>query len=80
VHCFLLKGVYNKDHVYDEVKTMVADLQLGDKASIQASRLSGGMKRKLRYNNYYLKLINSHVLCVLQCCDSSDWWFKSCHS
>ena len=28
---------------------MIADLQLLDKANIQASRLSGGMKRKLRY-------------------------------
>ena len=42
-----LKGVF---HVYDEVKTMVADLQLGDKASLQANCLSGGMKRKLRYS------------------------------
>ena len=28
---------------------MIADLQLLDKTHIQASRLSGGMKRKLRY-------------------------------
>ena len=35
-----------------EVKAMVADLQLVDKAHIQASRLSGGMKRKLRYTVY----------------------------
>ena len=45
-----LKGVFHKDCVCDEVKAMVADLQLGDKASLQANHLSGGMKRKLRYS------------------------------
>ena len=44
----LQKGVFNKDRVHNEVKTMVADLQLGDKSNVQAYHLSGGMKRKLR--------------------------------
>ena len=53
--CFLsLKGIFNKDHVSSEVKAMIADLQLLDKTNIQASRLSGGMKRKLRYIYMYI--------------------------
>ena len=50
-----LKGVSNRNHVNSEVKAMIADLQLVDKAQIQACRLSGGMKRKLRYM-YYCQL------------------------
>jgi len=34
--------------VNDEVEAMIADLQLLDKRNIPASKLSGGMKRKLR--------------------------------
>ena len=61
-HRVLLKGVFNKYRIHDEVKTMVADLQLDDKANIQANHLSGGMKRKLRYE---IK-VNQCVLAVLQ--------------
>ena len=72
--------MFNKDHIHDEVKTMVADLQLDDKSNVQANHLSGGMKRKLRYEIAF-KHVNSHVLqCVLQCWYSSDWWFKDCYS
>ena len=31
---------------------MIEDIRLVEKKDVQASRLSGGMKRKLRYNNY----------------------------
>ena len=34
--------------MHNQVKDMVKDLQLLDKANIQVNRLSGGMKRKLR--------------------------------
>ena len=62
-HRVLLKGVFNKYRIHDEVKTMVADLQLDDKANIQANHLSGGMKRKLRYE---IK-VNSHMLPMCAC-------------
>ena len=52
--------MFNRDRVSSEVKAMIADLQLVDKAQIQACRLSGGMKRKLRY-------INCTQLAVLVC-------------
>jgi len=37
--------------VRKEVGDMISDLQLVDKSKIQAQRLSGGMKRKLRSYN-----------------------------
>lgn len=43
-----LQGIYNRDRVNKEVADMIADLQLVEKSKIQSSRLSGGMKRKLR--------------------------------
>ena len=36
--------------MHEEVMSMVEDIQLVDKKDTQAGRLSGGMKRKLRYN------------------------------
>jgi ABC-type multidrug transport system ATPase subunit len=39
--------------VREEVAAMVEDIQLMDKKDTQASKLSGGMKRKLRYNIMY---------------------------
>lgn len=36
-------------NINEEVDAMIKDLQLEDKKKIQASQLSGGMKRKLRY-------------------------------
>jgi ABC-type lipopolysaccharide export system ATPase subunit len=39
--------------VREEVAAMVEDIQLMDKKDTQASKLSGGMKRKLRYNITY---------------------------
>ena len=33
-----------------EVTTMIEDLQLVDKTNVQSTKLSGGMKRKLRYD------------------------------
>ena len=46
--------MFSKDHVHNEVKAMVADLQLGDKSNVQAGHLSGGMKRKLRYIHMHM--------------------------
>ena len=63
-----LKGVFHKDHVCDEVKAMVADLQLGDKANLQANRLSGGMKRKLRYSIMRCSYSISTIVCCNVCC------------
>ena len=45
---FIVQGIYDRKRVNREVVDMIADLQLEDKAKIQSSRLSGGMKRKLR--------------------------------
>jgi len=42
------QGVWGTKRVNDEVEAMIADLQLLDKRNIPASKLSGGMKRKLR--------------------------------
>ena len=36
----------------EEVISMIKDVQLVDKKDVQASKLSGGMKRKLRYSIY----------------------------
>jgi len=44
----LPQGVWGTKRVNDEVEAMIADLQLLDKRNIPASKLSGGMKRKLR--------------------------------
>ncbi len=44
----LFKGIHNRRQIKQEVDQMLEDLLLGDKGNIQASRLSGGMKRKLR--------------------------------
>ena len=54
-----LQGIYNRQRVRREVEDMVADLQLVDKAKIQSSRLSGGMKRKLRQGR-----LDSKSLCI----------------
>ena len=43
----LLKGVHDRRVVKAEVDQMISDLLLTDKGDIQASLLSGGMKRKL---------------------------------
>ena len=54
--------------------TMVEDLQLLDKRNIQSQRLSGGMKRKLRYKNslirIYMWLTFFFVCVVYPCCRS----------
>jgi len=42
------QGVWGTERVNEEVGAMMADLQLLDKRNIPASKLSGGMKRKLR--------------------------------
>ena len=57
--------MFNKDRVHDEVKTMVEDIQLDDKSNVQANHLSGGMKRKLRYE---IALNMSTVMCYNVCC------------
>ena len=44
----VLQGIFNRQRVKREVETMIMDLQLVDKAKVQSSNLSGGMKRKLR--------------------------------
>ena len=43
------QGVWDTERVKEEVAAMMADLQLLDKRNILANKLSGGMKRKLRY-------------------------------
>ena len=43
-----MQGIYDRQRVKTEVANMIADLQLVEKSKIQSSRLSGGMKRKLR--------------------------------
>lgn len=48
IFCPVLQGIFNKQRVRKEVEDMIADLQLVGKSKIQSSRLSGGMKRKLR--------------------------------
>lgn len=45
----LVQGVFNRKQVREEVMSMVEDIGLVEKKDIQASKLSGGMKRKLRY-------------------------------
>lgn len=40
--------MFDRKRVREEVMAMVEDVQLVDKKDIQAARLSGGMKRKLR--------------------------------
>ena len=47
--------------VREEVDMMIADLQLMDKKKIQSQRLSGGMKRKLRYTHAH------QDTCILTC-------------
>jgi ABC-type multidrug transport system ATPase subunit len=44
----VLQGISDKKVIQKEVTEMIADLQLVGKSKIQSSRLSGGMKRKLR--------------------------------
>ena len=43
-----MQGIFNSQRVKKEVADMIEDLLLVDKTNIQSSRLSGGMKRKLR--------------------------------
>ena len=43
----MLKGM-SRHEAKDEATAMIADLNLGDKKSVQVAKLSGGMKRKLR--------------------------------
>ena len=43
----------------EEVAAMVKDIQLMDKKDTQASKLSGGMKRKLRYSLYVTGLFSA---------------------
>lgn len=45
----MVQGIYDRQRVRKEVEDMLADLQLVGKSKIQSARLSGGMKRKLRY-------------------------------
>ena len=47
---FLLQGIFESSRVRTEVDSMIEDLQLVDKKKVQSKNLSGGMKRKLRYN------------------------------
>ena len=44
-----LQGVFDRARVKKEVEDMITDLQLVEKSDIQSSKLSGGMKRKLRH-------------------------------
>lgn len=46
-YLFLIQGIRNRKIIKEEVDKMLEDLSLQDKANIQASCLSGGMKRKL---------------------------------
>ena len=43
--------MFDRKRVREEVASMIKDIDLVEKKDIQASKLSGGMKRKLRYKN-----------------------------
>ena len=57
-----LKGIHDKERVKSEVDQMIEDLLLSGKSNIQASRLSGGMKRKLSVG---IALIGGSELVIL---------------
>ena len=48
IHWLMMQGVQRK-RVLAEAEHMIKDLQLEDKRNTPSSKLSGGMKRKLRY-------------------------------
>lgn len=48
----------------EEVTSMIEDINLVEKKDIQASKLSGGMKRKLRYVTNQNRLMANHCPCV----------------
>ena len=51
------QGIFDRKRVHEEVISMVKDIQLIEKKDIQAGRLSGGMKRKLRYCYYNVRYL-----------------------
>ena len=51
--------------MHEEVAAMVKDIQLMDKKDTQASKLSGGMKRKLRYSLYVTGLFSAKTWDIL---------------
>ena len=48
-----LQGKFGQEAM-QEVSQMISDINLVDKTNSQSSKLSGGMKRKLRYIAYLL--------------------------
>ena len=50
----LFQGVHGRS-VQEATNVMINDLQLEDKTNTPSRNLSGGMKRKLRYNIMYLR-------------------------